>query len=379
MMLDQDRRLRICIATRAPFLGGAEVAAERLALGLRDAGHDVVLLLAQAGAVLDRYQTAGLRCVVIPMDTTDARRFWRHLISTYRLKAFFARERFDIVHANDLPTHQMVAKAARQARVPRLCHHRFPFDGPTIDWLDKFGAERHVFVSNALMEEMCRASAKLAASSRAVVHDGLPAPTLPSAAERAMLRARLGLPADRVVVLFAGQIIERKGVADLIYAWSHMDLASQKRGKLVLIGDDLQGRGAYRSKVEELAKEVDAAVEFRGFQHNVPEWLSAADIAVVPSHVEPLGNATLEAMAHALPVVGTKVGGIPEMVVHEETGLLVPPHASTQLSDAIARLIRDADLRAAFGQLGRARCEELFSLKRHIEAVLAQYADTMNV
>ena len=69
----------------------------------------------------------------------------------------------------------------------------------------------------------------------------------------------------------------------------------------------------------------------------------------MPSHVEPLGNATLEAMAHSLPVVGTDVGGIPEMVVHDETGLLVPPSDPGTLSAALARLILDPGSAAGWG------------------------------
>ena len=102
-------------------------------------------------------------------------------------------------------------------------------------------------------------------------------------------------------------------------------------------------------------------------------WLQAADIAVVPSHVEPLGNATLEAMSHSLPVIGSNVGGIPEMIEHNQTGLLVEARQVGDLARAIATLIDDAPLRSSLGLAGRARCEQLFSLNVHIDNLLTLY------
>src|SRR5207302_431401 len=107
---------------------------------------------------------------------------------------------------------------------------------------------------------------------------------------------------------------------------------------------------------------------FMGFQSDLRPWLTAPDVAVVPSHVEPLGNATLEAMAYGLPVLACAVGGIPEMVEHQVTGVLVPPRAPDRLADALTALIADAPRRRALGNAGRARCEAFFSLDAHVSA-----------
>jgi glycosyltransferase involved in cell wall biosynthesis len=110
-----------------------------------------------------------------------------------------------------------------------------------------------------------------------------------------------------------------------------------------------------------------------GFQTNVDRWLISADIVLVPSHVEPLGNATLEAMAHSRPVIGTQVGGIPEMILAEETGVLVPPRDPAALAAAIGRLLDGRNLREQLGAAARQRCEKHFSLTAHTDAVLRQY------
>ena len=98
------------------------------------------------------------------------------------------------------------------------------------------------------------------------------------------------------------------------------------------------------------------------------------DIVTVPSHIEPLGNATLEAMAAGRPVVGSNVGGIPEMVLDGETGLLVPPKCPPQLAAALARLITDLPRAAAMGAAGRARADRVFGLAAHARRLTEIYA-----
>jgi len=364
---------KICVASWAPFLAGAEVAAERLAVGLKEAGHDVFMLLGTDGETLRRMRGVGLRCEFVPLALTDKWRWWRYAAARRGVDRVLRRERPDLVHCNDLPTNQMVGEAAGRLGIPRVCHHRFYFGGTAVDWLNKFGAERHLFVSKALMSDLCAASPMLAAAPRSVVYDGLPLPARPTEQDRRSARERLGLAQDKVHLLFAGQIVERKGVADLIVAWNLLSPAAGGRAELLIAGDDLQNGGQYRRAMEEHAIRSGCPARFLGFQKNVADWLLAADMAVVPSHEEPLGNATLEAMSLARPVIGSDVGGIPEMIAHEATGLLVPPRDPQKLAAAIERLIADPPLREALGAAARDRCEREFSLKAHVENVLREY------
>jgi glycosyltransferase involved in cell wall biosynthesis len=370
---NQPQRLRVTLAAWAPFIGGAEIALERLACGLVEAGHDVLVIVGTNGPALELFLRAGLRVRHIKQRFTSKLGWLRYRSSVGAMVRILREERPDILHSNDLPTHQLASDAARRLIIPRVCHHRWVFDGKAVDWLNKYGAERHLFVSDYLMNEICRASPRLAAAPRAVVYDGLSIPSAPTIAEKVASRRLLNLCEDRTVVLFAGQVIERKGVEDILRAWSLLAAEWKDSAQLVIVGDDLEGKGSYRRKMEALAARLQVPVDFVGFQKEVSRWLNAAEIVLVPSHVEPLGNAILEAMAHALPVIATHVGGIPEMVVHERTGLLVPPHAPEQLAAAIHRLLCDAEQRSALGAAARHRCEKLFSLTTHVAAMTQQY------
>ncbi len=370
--------MKICLASMAPFLGGAEVAAERLAMGLRDAGHDVSVFLGKRGEVYERMEKAGLRCIYLPMYFTDKWHLLRYWRARNRLRGLLRRERPDVIHSNDLPTHQIVSDAARTLGTPRVCHHRFPYDGACIDWLNKFGAERHLFVSESFMADMIGQSANLRDSDRNVVHDGIPVPNFPLAGDRQRVRKRLGLPLDRQIVLFAGQMIEVKGIADLLRAWALLETKLKERSILVLVGEDQQQQGAYRRAMEKLAEVLNIRVCFTGFRPNVADWQMAADVAVVPSHVEPFGLVTVEAMSYGLPVIGTAVGGLCETIVAEETGLLVPPRSPEQLAQALTRLLTSAATRQQFGEAGRRRCEEKFSIEAHTQKVLEEYNQVLH-
>lgn len=373
MISRNRRRLRIALVTWAPFFAGAEMACERLALGLAEAGHDPLLIVGTEGHAAERYRAAGLRVQFVEQRFTDKLGWLRYRRSMKKLLNLLRAERPDIVHSNDLPTHQMASDAARRLKLPRICHHRWIFGRAAIDWFNKFGAERHLFVSRSLMEELCGDSPKLTACRRAVVYDGLQIPRLHTASEKIAIRETLAIPPNRFVILFAGQIIERKGIADLLNAWSMLTLQTRDNATLLIVGDDLENQGRYRCEMEKSAAGMPGDIRFLGFQADVASYLAAADVVVVPSHAEPLGNATLEAMSHGLPVVGSNVGGIPEMIDDERTGLLVPPRSPQAIADAIARIFNSEDYGAKLGERARERCSLKFDLRTHVSAVVEQY------
>ncbi len=259
-----------------------------------------------------------------------------------------------------MPSFQFVSFAAKYLKIPRICHHRYIFNGEAIKWFLKFGVEYHIFVSDALRRDLEEAFPPLKYQVGDVVYDGLPIPEQIDYYKKLQLRELLNLPKDKIIVLFAGQIIYRKGIQDLIQAWKLLKGDLKNKAYLVVIGEDLEHSGSYRKEMERLAEILGVKVDFRGFQKNVDFWLDAVDLVTVPSHIEPLGNATLEAMAHARPVIGTKVGGIPEMIVDGKTGLLVPPKSPKDLSKALATLIENSSLRDMLGRVAYQRCKEFF-------------------
>jgi glycosyltransferase involved in cell wall biosynthesis len=207
-----------------------------------------------------------------------------------------------------------------------------------------------------------------------VLHDCVELQKEWSAEETVRCRRDLGLPENRPLVALTGQIAEVKGIWDFVEA--ARILASQSPEPFfVVLGDDLRTQGRMRRAMEERVESLGLTSRFRflGFLRDAPRLVQAFDIIAVPSHVEPLGNATLEAMAAGRVVVGTKVGGIPEMVVEDKTGLLVPPSDPISLAQALWRSIRDRELWSRMSAAARQRAETAFGAQAHAQRLQASY------
>jgi glycosyltransferase involved in cell wall biosynthesis len=165
------------------------------------------------------------------------------------------------------------------------------------------------------------------------------------------LRPREGPP----MVLFVGRLDDQKGIDVLLEAWRRL----QGRAELRLVGAGWK-EGEYRGLARRLGL---SGVIFEGHvpRDRLPELLAQAQLLVLPSRYENLPLSLLEAMSCALPVVATRVGGIPELVAHGETGLLVPPDDPDALAAALGRLVDDAPLARRLGDAARRTVESTYS------------------
>ncbi|MFE4105437.1 glycosyltransferase [Almyronema epifaneia] len=186
------------------------------------------------------------------------------------------------------------------------------------------------------------------------------------------------------VVLFVGRLAAKKGCDDLIRAMAKVQ-ATKADAELVLIGD-----GPLRASLENLASQHLQRYRFLGVQPQpvVREWMNRAQVLAAPSVTTPAGdseglpNVVLEAQAMQLPVVSTYHAGIPEAVIHGETGFLVKEHDWQGLADYLLKLLQAQDLWQHFSQQGRSHMENNFNryrqtraLEQIYEAVLAQKSE----
>jgi glycogen synthase len=176
---------------------------------------------------------------------------------------------------------------------------------------------------------------------------------IPSAVE---LPERVGEPAEPPEVLFVGRLSAEKGILELVQAAEGM--------KLTVAGD-----GPLRSQVPQALGFVP--------HHELPPLYERAAVVAVPSHREGFGVACAEAMAAGRPVVASAVGGLLDLVVDGETGLLVPPRDVQALRAALERLLGDPALRARMGEAGRQRIREHFSWGPVTDATVQAYEDAL--
>jgi glycosyltransferase involved in cell wall biosynthesis len=167
----------------------------------------------------------------------------------------------------------------------------------------------------------------------------------------------VGREAEPLEILFAGRLSREKGILELVEAADGMEL--------VVAGD-----GPLRDQVPQA----------RGFvpHDELAHLYARAAVVACPSHREGFGIACAEAMAHGRPVVASAVGGLLDLVAHEETGLLVPPRDVPALRSALERLIGNPDLRRRFGAAARARILEHFSWERFARDTVQAYEDALS-
>jgi teichuronic acid biosynthesis glycosyltransferase TuaC len=163
-------------------------------------------------------------------------------------------------------------------------------------------------------------------------------------------RNMLNLPQDKKIVLFVGALKRIKGVDYLIEAAkSFLDTNIS----LYMVGRDDGMKKSLEKRAHEL--KIDSHIKFTGpINHeDIPLWLSASDILVLPSLSEGRPNVILEAFACEVPVVATNVGGVPELIINGETGYLVPAKNSMELSEKVNKLLLNRNLRLKMGKFGR--------------------------
>lgn len=358
----------------ARFFSGAERALLLLVKSLDPSRYRPFVLVGCDGEMTAQLDAAGIPNACVELQHTD----WRHPIAFLRCVLAIAGHMRStgaaIAHANEVPSFQALGYAARLARVPALTHVRFPETAEGFDWSLKPGFRRAIFVSDALRQEAMAVRPGLFEERGETIHDGVVPRDPPSEVERAAGRQALGLPADGVLVLLSGQVVEVKGIWEFLEA-ARLLVGAGVDVTFAVLGDDLRGKGETRRLAEERAGALGLAdrVRFLGFRRDAARLVPLFDVVAVPSHVEPLGNSTLEAMAAAVPVVGSRVGGIPEMIVDGETGILIPPRDAAALAGALQRLIASAPLRARLGAAARQRAMLVFGLDEHARRVQDLY------
>ena len=339
--------------------------------GIRARGHEVVGVCAD-GELLASVRAEGFRIETIGF----ARRVspFAHVKAFVALVRLLRRERPDLVHAH-MPISGFLARlAARVAGVPRVAYtcHGFLFNqqgswlrrigGLVMEWL---GARcTDVFLTVSTSEASDAARLWISQHAQSVGNGRDPAVFRPDPVARARIRAALGTPADRVVVVAVSRLVAFKGYRELAAAMREVD------AELYVVGERLASdRG---EDVGAMLRDagLGARLAMLGYREDVAAVLAAADVFVLPSYFEGLPMSVIEAMLCGLPVVASDIPGPREQVVHEETGLLVPPRAVAPLVAALHRLVGDPALRAAMGTAGRARAVALFDETQVVERTL---------
>jgi len=354
------------VASAFPGWGGAELHILNLSEQLQRRGYDVTVACRPGRWVEERAQQMGLQTIPI---TVTWQGDWQDFSA---LRRFIRERKTDVVHVHWSRDMMVSGFAGTIEHVPvRVLsrHMPYPFKSRLGTLLySRLLFTRMVTVSNSVRETLLRCGVPDAKIE--VIHHGTDVEAFAKTTEdRKAVREELGIPEDCVAIGIVGRIAPEKGHHVLLDALKKIDGLYPLR--LVVVGNGSDEPGV-REQVQALG--LSDKVVFTGFRDDVNNVINALDVVTVPSTwEEPCSAVVQQAMALSKPVVGTRAGGTPEMVLEGETGLLVPPLNADALAGAIARLSGDAFLRKRLGAAGRDRAEAHFSLRVMTDKIEALY------
>ena len=383
-------------------LSGGEIVLLRMATHLNRALWTPVVVLGSEGALREVLEKAEIETHVLAMDESvvqtrkDAidggsllklRAAWQMLRYSRKLAKFLKKRRADVLHCNSLKADIVGAIAAKSARVTLLWHIH---DRIEPDYLPS----RVVQVLRMLCRRLPNGIVANSGATLQTLH-------LPKTKEARVIYP--GVPLDEIEgeiaaaaedrVLDVAQTAEKRvvriGMVGRISRWKgqhvFLEAASQVReqfpnAQFVIVGAPLFGEEKYEREVCDLCARLglDGCVTWTGFCDDVAAHVRSWDLQVHASTVaEPFGQVIVEGMALGKAIVATDGGGVPEIVRHDETGLLIPMNDSSAMSNAILSLLREPRRAREMGIRGRERVREVFTASQMARQLESFYDELM--
>jgi L-malate glycosyltransferase len=322
-------------------------------------------VFADSGALRHRVVDAGITPTEFPLHSLASANTVRQM---WRFAQWCREHRIQVVHACDFYANVFALPAALRARVPV-----------------RFGSRRDVALPERTSGQQRlqrfvyqlahRVIANSTAAAQRLVEEGVPdwkVVTIANGLALELFQPRGTVPRRRIVTTVAN-LRPGKGHDVLLKA------AARVVRRIPDVRFRIVGDGSRRADLERQATalRISAQVEFLGHREDVPQVLRESDVFAFPSFMEASPNALIEAMAAGLPIVATRIGGIPEAIEHERNGILVPPGDDRALAAAIVRVIERPDVAARLAEAARQHAESRYAFDRMVGEFQQLYFDEL--
>jgi glycosyltransferase involved in cell wall biosynthesis len=357
-----DSRLKVLHVITRMIIGGAEWNTLYTCQLLNRSRYEPLLACGPEtgpeGSLIEVTEASEIPVFIVPdlIREIDPKRDFKALVQLIRL---YRDLDVDIVHTHTSKAGILGRLAGRLAKVPVVIHtvHGFAFTAPLPKWqrqlyiaLEKMAGrwcDALIFISKPLMAE----AGKLGIGdpkTYAYIPSGIDIKAFQNSnnnGNREIKRQMLGLTDHIPVIGTVSRLVRDKGLELILEAAAQLK-AKGLKFHMVWVGD-----GPMRAELERMAQSLGVAdrLSITGMCTDVPAWISCFDIFVLPTMWEGMGRVFLEAQAAGIPVIGTKVGGVPDVVRDGETGILIQPNDVKALAEMIELLITNAELRRRMG------------------------------
>lgn len=367
--------LKVCHVAVGDLWAGAEVQLLALMKYLvRLPGFEWSVILFNEGKLADELRKLPIQIMVVPEKDNGPIAIAYHLIRTFR------QIKPDIVHTHkykDSVLGTIVARCLRVPHVVRVVHGLpEPFNGlksmkmTCYTIVDRVVTTRLIDKVIAVSSEIHKVLAKTYGANRVVcIHNGIDLENVRVTTQRSEARREWHIDEETVVLGTVGRLVPVKGHTVLLRAVRVLRTMGLNV-TLLLVGDGPL-RGQLEAEVQRL--ELAQSVIFAGHQEQVYDFINMMDIFVLPSLHEGIPMVLLEALALKRPVIASRVGGIPEVVLNSRSGMLVSPANVTELASGLKEMIQDPCRARELGTMGRSQVEQEFNASMMANQTAAVY------
>jgi glycosyltransferase involved in cell wall biosynthesis len=349
-------KLRIVHLDTGEELRGGQRQLLLLARNLRERGHEQLIVCPEESPLAERALSEGFR--VFPLPQRDP----GHLHGICDLRGEVQAGHFDILHAHDGRSQTVSALASLGLPAQRLATRRVTFmptglAGALQLHRLQYGRTCDAIIAVSAFVRDLLVRSGLDAAKIEIIPDGVEIPPqLPDAACRARARRGWDLRPEEFVIGHAGAFTREKGQDLLLEAFMEAGASLPAPARLLLVGE-----GPLRDSISDLVRRTQGRALVLGSMEDLTPFFASLDLYVMPSRAEGLGSSALLAMAHGLPVVASRVGGLPEIVEDGASGWLVEPESPAALARALIRTASDPGRLRSFGLAGRERARAFSS------------------
>ena len=368
--------LRILKVCTSRSWGGMEMSMATISARLRDRGHDVHPVCYTNSPIHQRL----LKMEFEPVTLDLWGKF--HPFKAFWLSRYINRNNIDIVHTDYSRDLFTLVPAMKWSKPTPLVLHKHvgtirPKNLPVHPYL--YRNVDYVIAISKVIEKNLLETHPLRPDQVGIIHHGIDMDRfVPDASRRAAVRAEFGIRDDELVVGIVGRLQEAKGHLQFLEVAKRI-LPDFPNTRFVVVGEATRGEDEEANLILDKIEKAGLGdrMILTGYRDDVPDVLGAMDLFLFPTHSEAFGLVIVEAMAMGVPVVSADCDGVPDIVEHGRTGLLVPPTVVEGLTEAVAELLGDKGKRRGFGQAGRGRAEELFSEEKMCGELEALYGRLM--
>jgi len=371
-------KIKILYIITSSGIGGAERILYYTATGLNYNKYDIsVCSLKKKGEIARALEKQGIEVYCLHMGGRERFLGWlSSIIALIRLFPYLIRIRPTIIHSFLFRANILARITGYLTGVPIVISSVRVMGGEKkyfhyVEMITSFMVDHYVAVSESVQKHIIDKS-RISNEKISVIYNGVNIKSQDNAYGQ-NVKVPLTIQNEDRILMTVGRLHEQKGHCYLIQAISKVRKEFPKVKLLVT------GEGEEENNLKKLVKSLDLTNEviFAGLSSDIEEILPMAELFILPSLWEGLPNALLEAMAAGKPVVATKVGGIPEIVVHGETGILIPPRDHDALAIAIIDLLQNRLKAKDMGEAARIRAGKRFSFYKMIEKTENLYQELL--